>query len=303
MKKVLISGYTGFVGKNLIPYLENEGCSIIAFSRQQLNQVSVADLSDVGTIVHLAGKAHDFSKVANPTAYYEANYELTKRIYDAFLKSDAEKFIFMSSVKAAADTLNGILKEELFPNPKTDYGKSKLMAEEYIKAQPLPAGKTFYILRPCMIHGPMNKGNLNLLYQLLRKGIPYPLAAFENRRSFLSVENLCFIISRLISDPPSAPEIYNVADDTSLSTNQLISIMAAAIGIKPRLWKVNPSLIKIFTSIGDFLHLPLNTQRLKKLTETYEVSNEKIKKALHLKELPISAQIGITHTIKSFESK
>jgi nucleoside-diphosphate-sugar epimerase len=89
--------------------------------------------------------------------------------------------------------VEGVLTEEVEPKPLTHYGKSKLMAEEYILSQPLSVGKSYYILRPCMIHGPGNKGNLNLLYQIVQKGIPYPLAAFENKRSFLSIENLCFI--------------------------------------------------------------------------------------------------------------
>ena len=100
----------------------------------------------------------------------------------------------LSSVKAAADEINGELTEEIIPKPSTHYGKSKLLAEEYILSKVLPPGKRVYIIRPCMIHGPGNKGNLNLLYQLVRKNVPWPLASFDNKRSFCSIENLCFVI-------------------------------------------------------------------------------------------------------------
>src|SRR5690606_1547157 len=119
---------------------------------------------------------------------------------EQFLKRDAEVFIYMSSVKAAADTVDGILTEEKQPNPKTPYGQSKRKAEEYLLNATLPEGKRVYILRPCMIHGPGNKGNLNLLYKFVQKGIPYPLAAFENRRSFLSIDNLNFVILQLLQN-------------------------------------------------------------------------------------------------------
>ncbi len=299
MKMVLLTGISGFVGKNLQPYLESEGFSIIGLS---LKSFPNPDLAEKYAIVHLAGKAHDLNKVTQPKEYYQVNYELTKNLYDEFLKSDASKFIFISSVKASADQVSGILKEEDLSNPKTHYGKSKLQAEEYIKSQSLPEGKSFYILRPCMIHGPGNKGNLNLLYKLISKGIPYPLAAFENKRSFLSVENLCFVIAELLTQEGIPSGVYQVADDEALSTNELIGLIASASGKKSLLWDINPRLIRYLARLGDKLKLPLTTERLDKLTESYLVDNAKIINALK-KELPIKAREGIIKTIKAFSVK
>ena len=295
---VNITGSGGFVGQNLIPYLAGKTFKIYNVSRKQLKSADI-ELTKSSAIVHLAGKAHDLKKVSQPDEYYQVNFELTKRLYDAFLKSEARKFIFISSVKAAADSVEGILTENISPNPQTYYGKSKLMAEEYIQSRPLSEGKSFYILRPCMIHGPGNKGNLNLLYQLVAKGIPYPLAAFDNQRSFLSVENLCFIIKQLIerNDIPSG--IYNAADDEPLSTNQLVSLLSKALNKSPRLLRVPSSLISFAARMGDLLKLPLNTERLGKLTENYVVSNQKIKLALG-QELPLSAREGISKTARAF---
>lgn len=299
MNKLLITGVSGFVGKNLLPYLAKFNVEVNSLGRKELK--SDLDFKNTDAIIHLAGKAHDLKKTSNPEEYYQVNYELTKKLYDAFLKSEAKKFIFISSVKAAADKVEGVLVEDVNAAPLTDYGKSKLMAEQYIQAQPLPEGKTFYILRPCMIHGPGNKGNLNLLYQFVNKGIPYPLAAFENKRSFLSIENLCFVISQLlVKEVPSG--IYQVADDEPLSTSEVVKILAEATGRKPKLWNVSPLLIKKLAKFGDVIKLPLNSERLNKLTENYTVSNDKIKKALETL-LPISTRNGLIFTAKSFTTK
>ena len=96
----------------------------------------------------------------------------------------------LSSVKAVADNLVGVLSEDRKPSPKTHYGKSKLYAERYILSKKIPNNKRIYILRPCMIHGPNNKGNLNLLYNLVSKKIPWVLGSFQNKRSYCSVDNL-----------------------------------------------------------------------------------------------------------------
>ncbi|MGQ7853152.1 NAD-dependent epimerase/dehydratase family protein [Pedobacter sp. WC2501] len=297
MNKVKITGTSGFVGNNLVSYLKHYSIDTTAVSREELASV-ISFAQDDEAVVHLAGKAHDLKKTSNPGEYYQVNFELTKKLYDAFLLSEAKKFIFISSVKAAADEVDGILVEDIMPNPKTHYGKSKLMAEKYIQSQPLPDGKSYYILRPCMIHGPGNKGNLNLLYKFVQKGIPYPLAAFENKRSFLSVENLCFVIKSLLEkDIPSG--IYNVADDKPLSTTMVVNLLAQSMGKKPSFWNISKSFINKVARIGNLLRLPINTERLNKLTENYVVSNFKIKKALGV-TIPLSAEEGLVKTANSF---
>ena len=298
--EVVITGSSGFIGKNLISYFLGLSIGAVPITRNDLVQRKFGKIDKEDAIVHLAGKAHDLKNIAHPEEYYDVNYELTKDLYNAFLKSNAKKFIFISSVKASADQVEDILNESHDPHPKTHYGKSKLMAEEYIQNQPLPLGKSFFILRPCMIHGPGNKGNLNLLYKLISKGIPYPLAAFENKRSFLSVENLCFVIRELLERDDIPSGIYNVSDDEALSTNALIKLIAKASDRSPKLWKINPALIRYIAKLGDILKLPLNTERLKKLTENYIVDNTKIKQALG-KDFPLNANDGIITTIKSFQ--
>ena len=208
-------------------------------------------------------------------------------------------FVFMSTVKAVADEVKGILSEDAIPNPKTHYGIAKHQAEQYILSHKLSEGKRVYILRPCMIHGPGNKGNLNLLYQLVAKGFPWPLGTFENQRSFLSIENLCFVIKELLENNAIPSGIYQVADDASLSTNKLIELLGTSLNKKSRIFNIPSSWIKRGAKLGDYLHLPLNSERLQKLTENYVVSNHKILTAME-KGLPVSTEQGLIRTFESF---
>ncbi|MCD0486884.1 NAD-dependent epimerase/dehydratase family protein [Pedobacter sp. MC2016-14] len=299
--KIAVTGSTGFVGQNLTLYLKRFGIEIQVISRAELQHPDASLFEGCDALIHLAAKAHDLKRVSNPEEYEAVNYVLTKKLYDAFLFSKASKFIFLSSVKAAADTLSGVLKEDSLPKPQTAYGKSKLKAETYLAAQNLAEGKSLYILRPCMIHGPGNKGNLNLLYQFVKKGIPWPLAAFDNKRSFLSVENLCFVIKEILNHPHIPSGIYNVADDEALSTSTVVSILAASLQQEPKLWFLPKGLVCKLAKLGDTLRLPLNTERLTKLTESYVADNSKIKQVLQ-QDLPLSAREGLKLTANSFHN-
>lgn len=294
MKSIFITGEAGFVATNIISYLGNN------FSFIKYDRVSDINISE-DVILHFAGKAHDLKNVSNSDDYYRVNTELTKYIFDAFLNSDAKVFITLSSVKAVADQLERELTEDYTPNPITHYGISKLLAEQYILSKEIPLGKRVYILRPCMIHGPNNKGNLNLLYKIVSKGIPWPLGAYENKRSFCSIDNLCFIIQELIENINIPSGVYNVADDEPLSTNELIRLIADSQSKKHHIWCLPKLIMNNLAKFGDFLHLPLNTERLNKLTETYVVSNAKIKQAIN-KSLPVSSIEGLMKTLKSFNT-
>ncbi|WP_428231324.1 NAD-dependent epimerase/dehydratase family protein [Flavobacterium sp.] len=296
--KILITGATGFVGTNLKNYLKTSN-EVESFSiRYQANQEFEINTD---ALIHLAGKAHDLKNVSNPNDYYEANFELTKQLFDAFLNSDAILFIFMSTVKAVADRVDGILNEEMIPNSITHYGIAKQQAERYILSKKIPLGKRVYILRPCMIHGPGNKGNLNLLYGLVAKGLPWPLGDFKNKRSYLSIENLCFVVQELLQNVNIESGIYNLADDEPLSTNELIELLSESLKKPKRIIKIPTTLIKKIALIGDVIKLPLNSERLQKLTENYIVSNTKIKIAIN-KELPISSRKGLSITFDSFSN-
>jgi nucleoside-diphosphate-sugar epimerase len=365
---ILITGAFGFVGANLSKALSAAfKHHLIAVDVSEPERHSYSEYipwdklhtpgnKKIDAIIHLAGKAHDTRNTAAEQDYFDINLGLTQKIFEFFLQSGAKKFIFFSSVKAAADTVPGqYLTEKTTPAPGTPYGRSKLAAENYLQQQlPSPGtlnskpetrnpepgtlnsepatssvspgfqerselknvGRTnpaqrgnlqpatsnsLFILRPAMIHGPNNKGNLNLLYKVVSKGIPWPLGAFENRRSFTSIANLNFIVEQLL-EKDIEPGIYNVADDEPLSINRLIELIAESHGKKARIWKFSPKQVSRLARLGDKLHLPLNSERLKKLTESYVVSNEKLKKALGIATLPVSAEEGMKETLKSFNN-
>lgn len=317
--KILITGVHGFVGSNLVKALRDKneiyGLDIVApehagviktFSWSDLDNGTIPE---VDAIIHLAGKAHDTKNKSAADIYFKVNTDLTKKIFDYFSAHESiKKFIFFSSVKAAVNKVPGsILTEDVTPCPVGPYGESKVRAEEYIQARLAadPAGyqgRDVIILRPCMIHGPGNKGNLNLLYGVVSKRIPWPLGAFENKRTFTSIGNLSFVIDRMLNRNIESG-IYNMADDEALSTNELITVMCQAMGTKPHILKISKGLIKSAAKAGDYLHLPLNTFRLEKLTENYVVSNRKIKQALGIENMPVKATDGLTLTIKSFLNK
>lgn len=317
--RILITGIHGFVGSNLVEALKQRheiyGLDIVAPDKEGVIKTYSWDeldnelVPDVDAVIHLAGKAHDTKNKSAADIYFKVNTDLTKKIFDYFsAHSSIEKFIFFSSVKAAVDKVPGdVLTEDVSPCPVGPYGESKVLAEKYIQEKLAKESQTFndrdvIILRPCMIHGPGNKGNLNLLYGFVKKGLPWPLGAFENRRTFTSVDNLTFVISGLLSKPVESG-IYNMADDAALSTNELINVMCLAMGKKAHIWRIGKGLINFMAKTGDVLHLPLNTFRLTKLTENYVVSNAKIKRALGIKAMPVDARTGLTKTIQSFQNQ
>jgi nucleoside-diphosphate-sugar epimerase len=285
---IFLTGSTGFVGINLIKFFRKK-TSIYTYERN--SEILIKDKS----VIHLAGKAHDIKKTLSVKEYYEVNTELTKKVFDAFIKSESKVFIFLSSVKAVADTVEGELDENHIANPITHYGKSKLLAEKYIQSIKIPTHKRVYILRPCIIHGPGNKGNLNLLFKLVSKGFPWPLGSFNNKRSFCSIDNLLFVINELIINKNISSGVYNIADDQPLSTNEIISLIYKTKNKKPLIWNVSKRLIYLLAKVGDKIKLPLNSEKLKKLTESYLVSNKKLIDSLG-KPLPVKSVDGLMKT-------
>ena len=276
---ILITGVHGFVGSNLVVALKERhilyGLDIVApekegvvktFAWEDIETISfpMQNLPQFDAIIHLAGKAHDTKNQSAAQTYFDINTGLTQKIFDFFLESTAKRFIFFSSVKAAADSVVGdMLREDVIPAPVGPYGESKIAAENYILSKlrvengdlrvAMQRDKLVYILRPCMIHGPGNKGNLNLLYNVVKKGIPWPLGDFENKRSFTSIDNLCYVVEGLLTKNVTSG-IYHMGDDEALSTNELIALMCEAMGKEPHIWKMNKKMMESCAGLGTLLH-------------------------------------------------
>ena len=283
--KFLITGAYGFVGTNLCKYLAEKGheCLALDIPAAKRDDVPYASfytwdeldkLPVVDAVVHLAGKAHDLKKVASEQSYFDINVGLTEKIFAA---AKTTRFIYFSSSKADA---NG-----------NAYGRSKLAAEQFLNGRAI-------VLRPAMIHGPGNKGNLNLLWGIARRGLPWPLAAFENKRSFTSIANICAVVEALCERGENG--IYPIADDEMISTNRLIELIAETCGKRAKLWRVPKGVMRMVAKIGDVLHLPLNTERIVKLTEDSFVNNSHLKSQLGWNRMPIRAEEGLRRTLRSF---
>lgn len=292
--KVLITGAYGFVGSNLCRYLVENGhvchaLDIPAAKRddvpyekfftwdEMLKDDNAFPIGEYNAVVHLAGKAHDLKKVSSEQSYFDINVGLTEEIFNAS-NGKVDKFIYFSSSKADA---NG-----------NAYGRSKLAAEKFLDGRAI-------VLRPAMIHGPGNKGNLNLLWGLAKRGLPWPLAAFENRRSFASIGNVCAAVEALCKRGVNG--VYPIADDEMLSTNRLIELIADTCRKPARLWRLPKPLMKMAAKVGDVLHLLLNTERLEKLTEDSFVDNSELKKRLGWAKMPVAAEDGMRLTFESFK--
>jgi nucleoside-diphosphate-sugar epimerase len=284
---VYITGYTGFIGQNLSHYL---GEYVVGVN---LRKHEPLVFQKGAAVVHLAGKAHDLKKTSVAAEYFTVNTELTKKVFDAFLASEVGVFVFMSTIKAAEGKDVGA----------SAYSQSKYQAEAYILAQKVPPGKRVYILRPVMVHGPGNKGNLNVLFGAVKRLGVWPLAAFENQRSFVSVENLCFVIKELIDHEKVASGVYAVADEEALSTNELVALAGEATGKKVVFWKVPKGLVILLAKLGDVLPLPLNSERLEKLSENAVVNASPLLKALGIKSLPLRTLAGFKKTFESFTNE
>ena len=283
--KFLITGAYGFVGTNLCKYLAEKGheCLALDIPAAKRDGVPYASfytwdgldkLPVVDAVVHLAGKAHDLKKVASEQSYFDINVGLTEKIFAA---AKTTRFIYFSSSKADAKG--------------NAYGRSKLAAEQFLNGRAI-------VLRPAMIHGPGNKGNLNLLWGIARRGLPWPLAAFENKRSFTSIANICAAVEALCERGENG--IYPIADDEMLSTNRLIELIAETCGKRAKLWRVPKGVMRMVAKLGDVLHLPLNTERIVKLTEDSFVNNSRLKSQLGWNRMPIRAEEGLRRTLRSF---
>jgi len=312
---ILITGSFGFVGTHLAKYMAIRGRKVAALSTAEpattdyrdifsWNQLDRIDWPSFDAVIHLAGKAHDTRNATNPQTYFDVNVGLTQKIVDACLRLGGrgpKAFVLFSSVKAVADRVDDVLREDAVPSPQTPYGKSKLEAENLVRAAFAGEGSATrsYILRPCMIHGPGNKGNLNRLYRMVQRGIPWPFGAFENRRSFVSIGNVCAAVEGLLQ-ASAPPGVYQLADDEALATNEVVRLIAESLGRKPRILSVPASWMRCMARVGDVLRLPLDSERLAKVTDSYVVSNAKLKNTLAWQQMPISAREGLRQTLSSF---
>ncbi len=300
---ILIAGASGFIGKNLVDFLKSKNFKVGSLSLRDINWKSKIN-DDYNVIINLVGKAHDHKGIATEEDYFTVNYDYTKQLFYEFLRSNVQLFIHISSIASVEEFHSEIeLTETSICNPISFYGKSKFESEKWLLAQDIPEGKKLIILRPPMVHGRGDKGNLGQLFNFLSKGIPYPLNAFDNKRSFISILNFNYFIYQIIIHSTELKDkVYHISDDEPLSTKELIGIINKVLGKRNSNILIPKFLINILANIGEILPIPINKKRLKKLTGSLVVSNQKIKEQLKISKLPQTAAEGIRETIISFSN-
>jgi UDP-glucose 4-epimerase len=266
--RILVTGASGFVGRALVEDLAAQGHRVRAAMRQPadifsraVEVVAVSDLarplewrlllSDINAVVHLAGIAHITSGIAEDL-YDRVNRAATAALAAAAARDRIERLVFVSSIRAqCGPACDHPLTEADAPRPVDAYGRSKLAAEEAIRAAQLP----FTILRPALIYGPGVKGNLADLLRLARSPWPLPLGALRNRRSLLARSNLVAAIHLALVAPVMLNETYVVADPEPLTMAGIVAALRAGLGRGPRLIPVPPPLLALALKATGRAHL------------------------------------------------
>jgi nucleoside-diphosphate-sugar epimerase len=260
--RILVTGASGFVGRALVTELAGVGHSVRAAMRQpadvfprSVEVIAVSDLTrpvewrpllrNVEVVVHLAGVAHAGPEIAEDT-YDRVNRLATAELATAAKAVGINHLVFMSSIRAqSGPTSTGVLRESDTPYPTDAYGRSKLAAEDAVRA----AGVPFTVLRPVLIYGDGVKGNFARLMELARKPWPLPLALCRNRRSLLARRNLIDAIHLVLASPAAKGETYIVADPAPLTLTEIVTALRAGEGRRAGLLPVPPAMIALAFSI------------------------------------------------------
>jgi nucleoside-diphosphate-sugar epimerase len=306
LKTVLVTGATGFIASHFLPILHREDWQIIVALRHPfrspplipLAQVVVGEieggtnwqkaLEGVDAVVHLAARAHILQdKATDPEAEFRrVNVEGTAKLVECAIAAGVQHFVFVSSIGAMATLSPERLTEASPCRPDTPYGHSKLQAEQALRRLATGSSMTWTILRPTLVYGAGNPGNMERLMTLVRRGLPLPFGGVDNCRSFLFVGNLTDAIARCLTHPQAANQTFLLSDGQDVSTPQLIRLLANAMNVPCRLVPVPPGALQWVGKGGDWLgraigrSVPLNTATLERLLGSLVVDSSRIRTVL-----------------------
>lgn len=294
-KNFLITGKTGFILSNLVNLNTIINWTTISF-RENTDNIN---LKNQDGIIHAAGIAHDLSGDYQKQDYLNINYSKTKSLYDLFLKSDSKYFFYLSSVKVYDERLGeSIITENSLLSPNSWYGKSKLLSENYILNNLPKNHKKVYIFRLAMVHGPGNKGNLNILIKFIHKNLPWFFK--DCKRTYCSINVLNYFINQFIVSNPNSGA-YNICDDYPISTHAILRKIAVFEEKKIRIYSFFSNITLFIIALLNPFKLPfLNSSVTDKITKNLYISNKKAKKAIGLKkDLPFDSLEDLEQTIIS----
>lgn len=265
LKKVLLTGCTGFIGSALLTRLCRDGTEVVACSRTGMfkapsnaRYMQVAGLHsstdwtlalDGGEVViHSAARVHVMNDTSSDplTEFRKVNVEGTLNLARQAAESGVPRFIFISSIKVNGEgtALSQPYKADDDSAPLDPYGVSKMEAELGLRALATETGMEVVIIRPVLVYGPGVKANFLSMMRWLHKGVPLPFGAIHNRRSLVALDNLVDLIVTCIDHPAAANQTFLVSDGEDLSTSELLRRMGAALGKPARLLPVPSRLLE-----------------------------------------------------------
>lgn len=316
---VLVTGGSGFIGRVLNAALVSRGCKVRATYRSgsvpteggvewvQTPDVATSDfpalLDGCDYVVHLAALAHQINKRVPPTEFDRVNHQATAELARAVAQSPtARRLVFVSSIGAVCSTSAKVITPETSPNPDSDYGRSKRDAEVAVEKILSATRQDWCVVRPTLVYGPGNPGNMLRLMRLTRSPVPLPFGGIRNRRSFLYVENLVDLIAKVMDEPAASRQVFNAADREVLSTPELVRMLAQLSGRSIRLLPVPVWALRTLAKCGDAASqvlgrsLGLDSYSVDRLVSSLEVDTSVLRSLLNW-EPPFSTEEGLRRTL------
>jgi len=254
--RVLVTGASGFVGRVLCDTLLEAGYAVRAAVRsldsprgsQLMERIAVGDVVDadwkhalqgVDCIVHAAARVHVDDSRSDANLHQQTNAYATRRLAGAAVEAGVGKFVYLSSIKVSGEGADGPYRADDEPRPQGAYADSKLLGEEYaFQAGTMGGGMDVAVVRSPLVYGPGVRANFLRLMQWVDKGWPLPLGSVDNRRSLVSIWNLCDLLERVLATPQAAGSIWMVSDGEDLSTPELVRRIGKCMSRRVRLVRV-----------------------------------------------------------------
>ncbi len=265
--KVLITGASGFVGQALCARLDKTDHLVVPCVRRKSAGAGEKVVGDIdGTtqwaeaidgcqaVVHLAARVHVMrDTAADPLEkFWRTNVAGTLNLARQAAQAGVQRFVFISSIKVTGEsTLPGHpFSERDVPAPQDAYAQSKLEAEQGLRAIAYDTGMQVVIIRPPLVYGPGVRANFGALVRAVAKGLPLPLAAVDNQRSLVGLDNLVDFIATCIDHPAAAGEVFLVSDGEDLSTPELVRRLAYAMDKPAHLFALPAGVLQVVATIA-----------------------------------------------------
>jgi len=243
--KVAVTGAGGFIGGAVIQQLMGEGHQVVALSRRDLSE---PDFTDVDTVIHCAALAHRTGAERPQADEFDAvNYRMTVALAERAKHSGVRRFIFVSTIYTIAGNPSP-LTPDMPLSPRDDYGRAKASAESALL---IMTGIEVVIARPVLVYGPDARANLRALMKLCDTALPLPFGAANNRRSFVSLENVAralVFLTNAQSEQVSG-RIFHLAESEPRSTRELVSKARKALGRPPRLVPIPAFIMNVLLTL------------------------------------------------------